>query len=91
MSSTKVLETKSMFNRSKLINSLAGLGFFIASTTNSVLAEKVEVETTAAKSEPTSQLTKIEQPLSLKLIVTLGGLSLIGAELWWFVFSKNKS
>lgn len=79
-----------MFNRNKLINSLAGLGFFLASTTNSVLVEKaIEVETTAAKSEQVSQFPKIEQPLSLKLTVALGGLGLIGAELWWFILSKR--
>lgn len=32
---------------------------------------------------------KIEQPFPLKLAVTIGGLSLIGLELWWFIFSKN--
>ena len=33
----------------------------------------------------------IEQPLSLKILVTLGGLGLIGAEAWWFLFSKTKT
>ena len=33
----------------------------------------------------------IEQPIGLKIGVTLGGLALIGTELWWFVFSKTKS
>lgn len=37
------------------------------------------------------QFSQIEQPLSLKLLVTLGGLGLIGAEVWWFLFSKNPS
>lgn len=31
----------------------------------------------------------IEQPLSLKVAVTLGGVGLIAAELWWFLLSKN--
>ena len=34
---------------------------------------------------------RIEQPIGLKIGVTLGGLALIGTELWWFVFSKTKS
>ena len=34
---------------------------------------------------------RIEQPISLKIGVTLGGLALIGTELWWFLFSKTKS
>ncbi len=32
----------------------------------------------------------LEQPLSLKVGVTLGGLALIGAELWWFMGKKAK-
>lgn len=41
--------------------------------------------------EQTKQFQRIEQPISLKIGVTLGGLALIGTELWWFVFSKTKS
>ena len=37
-----------------------------------------------------NQFHRIEQPLPLKIGVTLGGLSLIGLELWWFLFSKKK-
>ena len=45
----------------------------------------------ASAEKQTSQFQKIEQPISLKLAVALGGLGLIGAELWWFMFSKTKS
>ena len=31
------------------------------------------------------QFRRIEQPLSLKVAVTAGGLSLIALELWWFL------
>lgn len=34
---------------------------------------------------------RIEQPLANKAIVTIGGLGLIGLELWWFLYSKPKS
>ncbi|MDJ0742977.1 MAG: cupredoxin domain-containing protein [Xenococcaceae cyanobacterium MO_167.B27] len=44
-----------------------------------------------AQVKSTSKFYRIEQPLSLKLLVTLGGLGLIGAEGWWFLFSKTKS
>lgn len=44
-----------------------------------------------AQAESSNKFPRIEQPLSLKLLVTLGGLGLIGAEVWWFVFSKTKS
>lgn len=38
-----------------------------------------------------TQFRRIEQPLPLKLAVTLGGLGLISLELWWFLLSKTKA
>jgi plastocyanin domain-containing protein len=35
------------------------------------------------------QFSKIEQPLAVKLGVTLGGIALIGFELWWFMFGES--
>jgi plastocyanin domain-containing protein len=52
------------------------------------------VQVSQAKMEMTEsehQFSRIEQPLTLKILVTLGGLGLIGAEVWWFLFSKTKS
>ncbi|MCA6553992.1 MAG: hypothetical protein IM585_18890, partial [Pseudanabaena sp. M135S2SP2A07QC] len=37
------------------------------------------------------QFKVIDQPLINKILVTVGGMSLIGAELWWFLVSKPKS
>ena len=37
------------------------------------------------------QFRSVEQPLALKAIVTLGGLGLIGLELWWFLWSQPKT
>jgi len=36
-----------------------------------------------------AQFRTIEQPLPVKLGVTLVGLGLIGAELWWFLLSHK--
>ena len=80
-----------MFIRSKKVISLIGLGFLLALTPDLVSAQKMEVEMPVSEGEQTSQFQKIEQPLSLKLAVAVGGLGLIGAELWWFMFSKTKS
>ncbi|NET27047.1 cupredoxin domain-containing protein [Okeania sp. SIO1I7] len=41
--------------------------------------------------ETNNNFAHLEQPLHLKILVTLGGLGLIGAEVWWFLFSKTKS
>ena len=51
----------------------------------------VTAQISHAKVKSTSEFSRIEQPLSLKILVTLGGLGLIGAEGWWFLFSKTKS
>ncbi len=40
--------------------------------------------------QQTNQFRQVEQPFALKLGVTLGGIALIGAEVWWFLFKKNK-
>jgi plastocyanin domain-containing protein len=52
-----------------------------------------QIKLAQAKSEvnhhqPT--FSKIEQPLPLKILVTLGGLGLIITEVWWFLLSKNQ-
>lgn len=80
-----------MFIKSKKVISLIGLGFLLALTPDMASAQKMEVEMPVSEREQTSQFQKIEQPLSLKLAVAVGGLGLIGAELWWFMFSKTKS
>ncbi len=41
--------------------------------------------------EPTPQFRRIQQPLGNKIAVTVGGVGLIGLELWWFLLSKPKS
>ena len=79
-----------MLYRMKIYGGLLGLGFFLALTPNVTLAQK-EAEMPTFAEKQTSQFQKIEQPLSLKLAVAIGGLGLIGAELWWFMFSKSKS
>ncbi|MCT7954392.1 hypothetical protein [Laspinema palackyanum] len=40
---------------------------------------------------PSQGLQKIEQPLPVKAGVMGGGVTLIGLELWWFLFSKKKT
>jgi plastocyanin domain-containing protein len=37
------------------------------------------------------EFQRVEQPLVNKIAVTIGGLSLIGLELWWFLGSKPQS
>ncbi len=70
----------------KLLPSILSLGIILSMVGNKAIANSQE-----ATMEKRNRFTKIEQPLVLKVAVTLGGLGLIGAEVWWFVLSKTKS
>lgn len=69
---------------SKILASLA-VGLLLGITSNLALAE---MPTSSSKE---AQFQSIEQPLGLKVGVTVGGIALIGLELWWFLFSKIQS
>ena len=71
-----------MLNNKYLVGTFVGLSFLLGATSSPASAQMPE---------QTKQFQRIEQPISLKIGVTLGGLALIGTELWWFVFSKTKS
>lgn len=75
-------KTKYSLCKRYIIGSFVSLGFLL-SVGSSVAAAQMP--------EQTNQFRRIEQPISLKTAVTLGGLALIGAELWWFIFSKTRS
>lgn len=66
---------------SRIVGSLLSLGLFSLS-----LGMVAPIPSLAQK----SQFQPVEQPLGLKVGVTLGGLALIGVELWWFLLSKPK-
>ncbi|WP_103668715.1 cupredoxin domain-containing protein [Pseudanabaena sp. BC1403] len=48
-------------------------------------------EMTEEHSKRSPQFQSVEQPLAIKIGLTAGGLALISAQLWWFLFSKPKS
>ncbi len=75
-----------MFSKSKIFGSIAGLGIILGMASGTATAQMP-----AHSPEQTGEFRRIEQPLGLKIGVTLGGLALIGAELWWFIFSKTKA
>ena len=64
---------------------LASVGIAIGMASG-VQAAEMSVEHSTSK----TQFRSIEQPLGLKVGVTIGGLTLIGLELWWFLFNKAK-
>jgi len=78
-----------MFSRSQIWGSLAGLGLLFGTASGVVVAQMPhEMPGEVAR---TNQFRRLEQPLGLKVGVTVGGIALIGLELWWFLLSKTKA
>jgi plastocyanin domain-containing protein len=91
-----------MVNKTAIIGSIASLGLVLGIASGAAVAQKPhdmnEMRLPSAlrfaqssDTEQTGQFRRIEQPLGNKVAVTLGGLGLIGLELWWFLLSKPKS
>ena len=77
-----------MLNKRKIFGTLTGLGLLLGAAGGAVAQMPTEMPN---HSSPTEEFRRIEQPLGLKIGVTVGGLALIGLELWWFLLSKPKS
>lgn len=72
-----------MFLSNKVWSSLIGFSLLFGAAPGAI-AQASEA------AEEQSQFRRIEQPLAVKVGVTLGGFTLIGAELWWFLLKKKK-
>ena len=72
-----------MLNKRKFWSSIISLGLLLG------LASRVKAAEMSTQHLGQNQFRRIEQPLSLKAVVTLSGLGLIAAELWWFLGSNN--
>lgn len=82
-----------MMNRKAIASGIASLGMVLGIASGNAIAQMPHnmKEMQPSQREQTGQFQPIEQPLSNKIIVTVGGLGLIGLELWWFLASKPKS
>jgi plastocyanin domain-containing protein len=68
---------------------VVGLGFLLGAISGTIAAEPPgQMDSMPHRS---GQFSPIEQPLSHKILVTIGGMGLIGLELWWFLLNKPKS
>lgn len=76
-----------MLNKKIIISNLATYGIMLSLATTTAIANPNH----ETEKKQTAKFQTIEQPLSIKTAVTLGGIALIGMELWWFVISKPKS
>ncbi|MBW4641930.1 MAG: cupredoxin domain-containing protein [Goleter apudmare HA4340-LM2] len=91
-----------MLKKTALIGSIASLGILFGSAFAEAMASPIPSLRDATRTvnaqtshethpQTTNQFQRIEQPLGNKVAVTLGGLGLIGLQLWWFLLSKPKS
>jgi plastocyanin domain-containing protein len=71
-----------MFNKNILWASLAALGLSLGTASATIPTHS---------SGETNDFNPRSQPLALKVGVTIGGVALIGLELWWFLLSKSPS
>lgn len=62
----------------------------IAALTLGLTFGTAQMSTAMSQMQPdqTSKFQRIEQPIEIKIAVSIAGLGLIGLELWWFLFSK---
>ncbi|WP_242018277.1 cupredoxin domain-containing protein [Pseudanabaena sp. FACHB-1998] len=82
------------FKKATFFSTLVGFGFLLGAILGSISgAIASEMKPAHNMQEPTksTEFHRIEQPLSNHIAVTVGGLGLIGLEIWWFLLSKPKS
>jgi plastocyanin domain-containing protein len=60
---------------------------FIATLVSSIISISA---INGSEMPPTQTFTYVEQPWSTKAVVVVGGLALIGTELWWFLGRKQQ-
>jgi plastocyanin domain-containing protein len=85
-----------MVTKTGIMRSLLSLGLLLGLASGSAMAQMPHDMNEMPSSQTrqtgqTGQFRRIEQPIGNKVAVTVGGLGLIGLELWWFLFSKPKS
>lgn len=79
--------------RAMFWGTLVGFGFLLGAVAGTIAADVPDrsMDSMPHPAGNSGQLQPIEQPLSNKIIVTLGGLGLIGLELWWFLLNKPQA
>lgn len=80
-----------MLRKATFFGTLAGLGFLLGAISGALATESNMNNMTEHNASQSKQFQRIEQPLGNKIAVTIGGLGLIGLDLWWFLLSKPKS
>jgi plastocyanin domain-containing protein len=77
-----------MLKRSIVFGTLVGLGLSLGIVLS---GGAIAAPHNMNSQPPPTEFRRIDQPLINKIAVTLGGMGLIGLDLWWFLLSKPKS
>ncbi len=81
-----------MLKKATFFGTLVGIGFLLGAISGAIASQKMSDDhNMQTETSKTTEFKAIEQPLMNKVLVTVGGIGLIGAEIWWFVLSKPKS
>ena len=83
-----------MLKKAIFFGTLVGIGFLFGVISGAIASAKMHDDhNMQTETSKTTQLPfkSINQPLSNKILVTIGGVGLISAELWWFLLSQPKS
>jgi plastocyanin domain-containing protein len=78
-----------MLNKKIIVGNFITYGLMLSLAMGTAIANPNHQ--TSTEKEQTAKFQTIEQPLSVTTAVMLGGLALIGIEIWWFLISKPKS
>ncbi|MFM7447883.1 MAG: hypothetical protein ACKO24_04720 [Leptolyngbyaceae cyanobacterium] len=82
-----------MLKKTTFLGILVGAGFLLGTVSERTAAE-VNINNLNSHTQTSSQLNQFQQikhSAGIQIVVTIGGLGLIGLELWWFLFSKPPS
>ncbi len=80
-----------MLRKTIFFGTLVGIGFLFGAISGAIAADIPSDRNMQMESSKTSQFKAIDQPLTNKILITVVGAGLIGAELWWFLLSKPKA
>lgn len=80
-----------MIKKITMFASIAALSLVLGLMSGDVVAQMQHEDVQQPAIEQPGEFQRIDQPLWVKGIVTVGGLGLVGLELWWFLLSKPKS
>lgn len=84
---------KTTFKKATFFSTLVGLGFLlgaISGTISGAIASGMNPDHDMQEPSKIKEFRRIEQPFTNHIIVTVGGLGLIGLDIWWFLLSKPK-